>query len=127
MPLVRVDLPPALAPSASAKVSQAIHNAMVETINVPPDDLFQIVNRHAEGTLVVTPEYLGIRHSPKALMVQIFLAPGRTLQQKRALYAKVAKDVAAAADVNPADVIINLVETLRENWSFGDGAAQYTL
>ena len=127
MPFVRIDLPPALPSSASAKVSEAVHQAMVETINVPPDDLFQVVNRHAEGTLVVTPEYLGVRHSSKAMMVQIFLAPGRTLQQKRALYAKIAKDVSAAADVNPADVIINLVETLRENWSFGDGIAQYTL
>lgn len=127
MPLVRIDLPPAVAASAAGKVSEAVHQAMVETINVPADDIFQVVTRHAEGTLVVTPEYLGVRHSPQALLVQIFLAPGRTLQQKRALYAGIAAGVAVAATVNPSDVIINLVETLRENWSFGDGIAQYTL
>ena len=127
MPLVRIDLPPAVPANAGAKVSEAVHRAMVETINVPAEDLFQVVTRHAEGTLVITPEYLGVRHSAKALLVQVFLAPGRTLQQKRALYAKIANDVANAADVSPSDVIVNLVETLRENWSFGDGIAQYTL
>ncbi|MRD49432.1 tautomerase family protein [Caenimonas koreensis] len=126
MPLVRIELPPAVAPAAAA-VSRAVHQAMVDTISVPADDIFQVVSRHAEGALVITPEYLGVRHSQQALMIQIFLAPGRTLQQKRALYARIAQDVAAAAQVSPADVIINLVETLRENWSFGDGIAQYTL
>ena len=127
MPFVRIDLPSALPASASPAVSQAVHAAMVATIDVPAPDMFQVVTHHAAGGVVVTPEYLGVRHSAKALLVQIFLAPGRTLQQKRALYAKIAADVAQAADVSPSDVVINLVETLRENWSFGDGVAQYCL
>jgi 4-oxalocrotonate tautomerase len=127
MPFVRIELPPAIAADAAPRVSDAVHAAMVETIAVPAEDKFQVVTRHAAGGIVCAPEYLGIAHGPRALFIQIFLAPGRTLQQKRALFARLAADVGRAADVDPADVIVNLVETLRENWSFGNGIAQYTL
>ena len=127
MPLVRIELPPAIAREDAAAVGDAVHQAMVDTINVPADDKFQVVTHHAAGAIVCTPEYLGVRHTARALFVQIYLAPGRTLQQKRALYARIAADVSQAADVSPSDVLINLVETLRENWSFGDGIAHYTL
>jgi 4-oxalocrotonate tautomerase len=127
MPLVRIELPPAIAREDAARIGDAVHRVMVETINVPADDKFQVITQHTEGGIVCTPEFLGIRHGPRALFIQIYLAPGRTLQQKRALYAGLAKDVAHAGDVSPSDVVINLVETLRENWSFGDGIAQYTL
>jgi 4-oxalocrotonate tautomerase len=127
MPFVRIELPPAIAPGAAQRVGDAVHDAMVETIAVPADDKFQLITQHPAGAIVCTPEYLGVKHTERALFIQIFLAPGRTLQQKRALYAKVARDVSQVADVSPSDVLISLVETLRENWSFGDGIAHYSL
>lgn len=127
MPLVRIDLPPAVSAEHARPISRAVHAALAETFNVPPDDLFQVVTRHPESALVCTPEYLGVRHSPQALFVQIACAPGRTLQQKRALYAAIAANIANATGIAAGDVIINLVETLRENWSFGEGVAHYTL
>ena len=127
MPYVRIELPPVVSREAAHRIGDAVHTAKVETIAVPPDDKFQLITQHPAGAIVCTPEYLGVKHTERALFIQIFLAPGRTLQQKRALYAMVARDVAQAADVSPSDVLISLVETLRENWSFGDGIAHYTL
>ncbi|WP_341908453.1 tautomerase family protein [Polaromonas sp. YR568] len=127
MPYVRIELPPTIAPERAHPIGDAVHDAMVETIAVPVDDKFQLITRHPPGAIVCTPEYLGVKHTAQALFIQIFLAPGRTLQQKRALYAMIARDVSAAAQVGPSDVLISLVETLRENWSFGDGVAHYTL
>jgi 4-oxalocrotonate tautomerase len=127
MPYVRIELPPAIPLENAHRIGNAVHDAMVETIAVPIDDKFQVITQHPAGSIVCTPEYLGVKHTERALFIQIFLAPGRTLQQKRALYAMVARDVAKAADVSPSDVLISLVETLRENWSFGDGIAHYTL
>jgi 4-oxalocrotonate tautomerase len=127
MPLVRIELPPGIAKEGVHRIGDAVHHAMVETIAVPIDDKFQVITQHPVGAIVCTPEYLGVKHTARALFIQIFLAPGRTLQQKRALYAKIAKDVSHAADVSPSDVLISLVETLRENWSFGDGVSHYTL
>jgi hypothetical protein len=127
MPLVRLELPDTFSPDSARRAGDAVHDALVATMGVPVDDRFQVLTRHPAGALVCTPEFLGVKHGPRALFVQVVLAPGRTLQQKRAFYTRTAADVAAALDVSPSDVIVNLVETLRENWSFGDGVAQYTL
>ncbi|NML48561.1 tautomerase family protein [Ramlibacter sp. G-1-2-2] len=127
MPLVRIEAPETLSAARAQRAGDAVHQALVDTFGVPPDDRFQVITRHPPGALVCTPEYLGVKHTAQALFVQVYCAPGRTLQQKRAFYARTAADVSAACDVSPSDVIINLVETLRENWSFGDGIAHYTL
>jgi 4-oxalocrotonate tautomerase len=127
MPFVRLELPETIPAARAQRAGEAVHQALVDTMGVPVDDRFQLITRHPPGALVCTPEYLGVRHTANALFVQVTCAPGRTLQQKRAFYARTAADVAAACDVRPADVIIHLVETLRENWSFGAGVAHYTL
>ena len=128
MPLVRIDIPDSYTPTQARAAGQAVHQAMVDHLNVPGDDLFQVITRQPQGVIVCSPEYLGVKHDPqRALIIQISLAPGRTVQQKRAFYAQTAAAVAAACDVRPSDVLIGLVETHRENWSFGDGVAHYTL
>jgi phenylpyruvate tautomerase PptA (4-oxalocrotonate tautomerase family) len=127
MPFVRLDLPETIPAVRARQAADAVHQALVDTMAVPADDRFQLLTRHPAADLVCTPEYLGVKHTADALFVQVVCAPGRTLQQKRAFYARVAADVAAACEVSPSDVLIHLVETLRENWSFGDGVAQYTL
>lgn len=127
MPFVRIELPDSIPAARARRAADAVHQALVDTMAVPADDRFQLVTRHPSGTLICSPEYLGVKHSANALFVQVVCAPGRTLQQKRAFYARTAADVAAACDVSPGDVLIHLVETLRENWSFGDGVAHYTL
>ena len=127
MPFVRLDLPETISAERALRAGDAVHQALVETMAVPADDRFQAITRHPPGALVCTPEYLGVRHSADALFIEVACAPGRTLQQKRAFYARTAADVSVACDVSPSDVLIHLVETLRENWSFGDGIAHYTL
>lgn len=99
---------------------------MVETFNVPELDRFQVIHRHSAEELVCTPEYLGVSHSGPVVFVQITCAPGRSLEMKKALYAKVASGISRASSFSAADVIINLVESSRENWSFGLGIAQYS-
>jgi len=74
---------------------------------------------------VCAPEYLDIVHGPKVVFIQITCNEGRTLEMKRALFARLASSIEAAAGVPRADVIINLVEVKKENWSFGNGIAQY--
>jgi 4-oxalocrotonate tautomerase len=41
------------------------------------------------------------------------------------LYAAIANNVSKGADVRAEDIIINLTETKRENWSFGNGKASF--
>jgi phenylpyruvate tautomerase PptA (4-oxalocrotonate tautomerase family) len=59
------------------------------------------------------------------VIVQITLSAGRSLHLKRALYQTIAARLAAAVQLRPEDVWINLVEVAKENWSFGNGIASY--
>lgn len=125
MPLVRIDTPQRLDAQRRRAIGDAVHRALVETINVPADDRFQVIVGHAETELSITPGYLGIAHAPDVVLVQVTLNVGRTLEQKKALFQRIAEDVAAASAVRREDVIVNLVEVAKENWSFGNGEAQY--
>jgi 4-oxalocrotonate tautomerase len=128
MPLVRISLPAANPAAFAAAISQGVHRAMVETFNVPADDYFQVVTEHAVGAgvgIMATPEFLGITHSAALVFVQITCSEGRTVDQKKALYGRIVERLHGDAGVRREDVIINLIETKRENWSFGNGLAQY--
>ena len=127
MPLVRIHLPADTSPEETAAVSDAVHQAMVQHINVPLADRFQTIHRHAPGDLVCSSEFLGIAHGAKVVMVQITLAFGRPTKLKQALYGAIASGIAGRSGFAADDVIINLVEVLRENWSFGRGVAQYAV
>jgi 4-oxalocrotonate tautomerase len=127
MPMVRIDIPAATPEADARALSNAVHRALVETFDVPADDRFQTLQRRAPGEIICSPQYLGIHHSAHVAMVQITCSPGRSLAQKRALFARIAQDAEQGAGFAAADVIVHLVETLRENWSFGNGLAHYTL
>ena len=125
MPLVRISLLKGRSGDERRAIGDAVHQALVETIDVPAKDRFQIITEHDAADLVYDPEYLGIARSPEVVVVQITLSSGRSLEQKRALYRRIAERLAAQARLRPQDVWINLVETARENWSFGNGLASY--
>ncbi len=125
MPFVRISLNREADPSYVAAISDGVHRALVEAVNVPVDDRFQVISRHETAEIVCAQEYLGIRHSDAIVFIQITLNTGRTVDQKRALYAKIADLLGVSPGVPRADIFVNLVEVVKENWSFGDGIAQY--
>jgi phenylpyruvate tautomerase PptA (4-oxalocrotonate tautomerase family) len=98
---------------------------LVDTFNVPVDDRFQAITVHAPDELVYAPAYLGIVHSKALVIIQITCNEGRTLELKKALYARIAELIASTTEIGKNDVLISLIEVKRENWSFGNGAAQY--
>jgi phenylpyruvate tautomerase PptA (4-oxalocrotonate tautomerase family) len=101
-----------------------VHRALVETVGVPEADRFQIITEHAPETLVYDRDYLGIARTDGIVLIQITFSSGRTLDQKRLLYRRIA-DRLVEAGVRREDVWVNLVEVPRENWSFGNGIASY--
>ena len=128
MPLVRVSLLKGRPAELRRKIGDAIHRALVETIGVPPRDRFQVLTEHEPGDLIYDSEYLGIARTNEIVIVQITLNVGRTLAQKRALFRRIADNLAALG-VRREDAWINLVEVPKENWSFAhlasEGAASY--
>jgi len=125
MPFVRVSLPQQLSDAQLGSISDAVHEAMVGTFNVPAKDRFQVLTRHAPAELVCAAEYLDIHHSDRVAFVQITCNEGRTIEMKKALFARLAAGIAGASPIKQSDVIVSLVEVKKENWSFGNGEAQY--
>ncbi len=125
MPLVRIDVPAGPSDAELAALGETVHRAVVETLGAPADDKFQVLTRHPPGELNVTRGYLGIAHGDGVVLVQVTLNQGRSVEQKRAFYRRLADDLHAAHGVRREDVIVSLVEVARENWSFGNGDAPY--
>lgn len=125
MPLVRISLREGTSADYRRAIADGVHCAMVETINVPVADRFQVVTEHHPEGVIYNPSYLGIQRTDEVVFVQITLNAGRSTEQKRALYARIAELLAENPGVRPQNVLVNLVEVARENWSFGEGKAQY--
>jgi len=125
MPLVRIDLVEGKPAAYRAAIGEAIYQAMRTTLDVPEDDRFQIFAEHPAGNLTADPNYLGIHRTPDCVIIQITLNEGRTTQMKQAFYHAVADGLHRDPGLRREDVFISLVEVRKENWSFGNGVAQY--
>ena len=125
MPLVRIDLPAGKPAEYRRLVADVVYVAMIEALGVPKDDRFQVIAEHTETNLIVDPTYLSIRRSKEAIVIQVTLNEGRTVEVKKAFYKSVADALHARAQLRREDVVISLVEVKKENWSFGNGEAQY--
>jgi phenylpyruvate tautomerase PptA (4-oxalocrotonate tautomerase family) len=125
MPLVRIDLLEGRSESELAAIRAAVHRALTECFDVPQRDQFQVITEHRKGRLIYDPGYLGVERSDGMVFVQVILSAGRSADQKTAFYARTVELISMGAPVRPQDVTIILVENTRENWSFGNGVAQY--
>jgi 4-oxalocrotonate tautomerase len=125
MPLVRIDLMAGKSADYRRTIGEVIYEAMIDTITVPRDDRFQVITEHAVADFIVDPTYLGIQRSPDCVIIQVTLNDGRTVDQKRAFYKAVADGLHLRLKLRREDVFISLVEVRKENWSFGNGIAQY--
>jgi phenylpyruvate tautomerase PptA (4-oxalocrotonate tautomerase family) len=125
MPLVRIDLSAGKPAQYRQTMGDIVYRAMVDILKSPEDDKFQVLSEHPLGDIHVAKSYLGIEHSSDAVLIQITLNLGRSTEQKRAFYRRVADDLHAQLGLRREDVIISLVETGKENWSFGNGEAPY--
>jgi 4-oxalocrotonate tautomerase len=98
---------------------------MRETFNVPEDDRFMLITQHDADEFLYGAHYLGIDRSDDLVIIQLAVSNTRTLEQKKALFARIAARLAENPGIRPQDVFINQVEVVKENWSFGHGEAQY--
>ena len=125
MPLVRISLMKGKTAKFRRMVGEIVYQTMVDTINVPPKDNFQIISEHDENSLIYDSEYLNIQRTDGIVIIQITLNEGRTVELKKVFYERLAERLHKELEVRMEDVFISLVEIKKENWSFGNGIAQY--
>jgi len=126
MPLVRIDLNKN-APAERVRIaSEAVYRAMIEVANVPMHDKFQVVSRHESDEIIYPPEgYLGMQYSPDLMIIQITWVAGRSVDIKKRFFRSIADEIHERANIRKEDVWISLVDSSREDWSFGNGEMQY--
>ena len=125
MPLVRIDLNKSYTQESSKQIGEIVYSAMEEEINVPKDDKFQIITRHETSELNIPDSYLGIKYTEGLIIIQISLNKGRSIELKKKLYKRIADDLNSKLKIRKEDIFIGLIEVDKENWSFGNGEAQY--
>ncbi|MFI6602414.1 tautomerase family protein [Nonomuraea sp. NPDC050536] len=128
MPFVRIDALRADEKRLEA-LGRAVHDALVEAIGIPPDDLFQVLNGHDDGRRLIRYDdgYLGIHRDDDLVFFAITMRSGRTAAQKQALYRRIADLAHEYAGTEPRNVFVTITENEPLDWSFGDGVAQYAL
>ncbi len=124
MPLVRIELRKGRDATYREEVGRIVHEALI-SVGVPKDDRFQVISEHEPSNFAFDPTYLGIRRTEDLVIIQMTWIEGRTVEQKKALYKAIADGLADKLSLRREDVFVNLVEVKKENWSFGDGIAQY--
>ena len=125
MPLVNIHLMQGKPADFRRGVGEIVYQTMVDTIAVPTKDNFQIITEHDRESLVYDPEYLDIPRTAGIVIIQITLNEGRTIEVKKAFYRQLAERLHEQLEMRQEDIFISLVEVKKENWSFGNGIAQY--
>jgi len=124
MPITRIDLRKGKSLEFKATLTAEIHEAMRETFDVP-ENSFVVITEHDEDTFTFSRIYRGVEHSDDLVIIQITANNTRTIEKKKALYAQLAERLGRRPGVRPQDVVVNILEVAKENWSLGNGLAQY--
>jgi len=126
MPLVRIDISKTASRERVRDVGDAVYNAMIAVANVPNYDKFQVVTRHEPDEIIYPEEgYLGIDYTPDLIIIQVTWVGGRSTEVKKRFYQHIADEIHAKQGVRKQDILISLVDSGREDWSFGNGEMQY--
>jgi 4-oxalocrotonate tautomerase len=126
MPLVRIDVRKGKDAAYRQEIGRVVYEALVG-VGVPKDDRFQVISEYDTDSLLFDPDYLGIHRTDDLVIIQITWNEGRNSEQKKALYKAIADGLYSAVRLRREDVFINLIEVKKENWSFGNGIAQYAV
>lgn len=125
MPLVKIFLREGKNEEYVRSISNEIHAALVSEAGVPEDDRFHVISQLREQLLLAHPSYAGMNRSADLVMIEITLNAGRSIEVKKNLFARIARNLSRNPGVRGDDVLISLIEVARENWSFGNGIATY--
>jgi 4-oxalocrotonate tautomerase len=125
MPLMRISLRTGKSAAYKGAIVEATYQAMRAAWSIPEHDRFAVVSEHDATTLEYDSGYLDIARTDDIVIIQITANDTRTTAQKQAFYNDLADRLHADPGIRKEDVFINLVEVKAENWSFGNGVAQY--
>jgi phenylpyruvate tautomerase PptA (4-oxalocrotonate tautomerase family) len=121
MPLVNISILKGKSPEYIKAVADGINSAVIETMNFPDDDCYQIIHQ-------LDPECLQLQtREGDRVMMHLVMRAGRSNKSKQAFYKKVTSNLAANPGIPAANVLITITENHDIDWSFRDGVAQFVV
>ncbi len=127
MPLVRIDLLKGKSAQYRAQVGEILYQTLVDVLSVPEHDRFQVITEHTKASQPFDRDYLGIHRSGACIFFQITLNSGRSTEMKQRFYKTLADRLHEGVKIRKEDVLVNIIEVPKENWSYGNGEAQYVM
>ena len=119
MPLVNISILKGRSPAYVKAIADAVNSAVIETMGFPHDDRYQIITEHGPYAL---------EHQTRTadrVMMFLIMRSGRAPEAKKAFYRKVVENLARDPGIDPANVLISIVENRDIDWSFRNGIAQF--
>ncbi|HEY0247067.1 MAG TPA: tautomerase family protein [Gryllotalpicola sp.] len=117
MPLIQVDLDRTVYEELHEQLSREIHQAQIEALEIPADDLFQVFRPHEPGELTFDPTYGGVDRQ-NLMVIRITMVHRYPVATKKELYRAIVERLAALG-IRPADIQIAVVENGYEDWYAG--------
>ncbi|HXD66006.1 MAG TPA: tautomerase family protein [Solirubrobacteraceae bacterium] len=124
MPVTRIAIREGKTSEYKQALMDEIYEAMRETVAIKDGDRFMAITEHASDAFAYG-AFLGIERSDDLVQIQVSWAPGKSTEAKLAMYRRIVERLAQQPGVRPEDVLISVTETAAENWSFGNGEAQF--
>lgn len=125
MPFAQISLRSGKTEAYRQAIFDGVYRALHETFDVPEDDQFMVMTEHEAANFRYGATYFDIARSDDLVFIQITANNTRALEQKKALFRRIAQLLGENPGLRSEDVFVNLVEVLKENWSLGGGLAQY--
>ncbi|MCU1323063.1 MAG: 4-oxalocrotonate tautomerase [Acidobacteriaceae bacterium] len=125
MPFVRIDMVAGKSKNYQKQIGEVVYQSLLDAFSVPDNDRFQVITEHPLDQMPFDRDYQGVHRTDDCIFIQITLNAGRDIELKKRFYKTVAEGLHDAVQLRREDVFISLVEVPKENWSVGNGEAQY--
>jgi 4-oxalocrotonate tautomerase len=124
MPLIHISLRAGKPEAYRQAIFDGLYRAMREALSVPEDDQFMTITEHDAANFRYGNAY-GVIRSADVVYIQITVFDSRTVEQKTALFRRIAELLGESPGMRAEDVFVNIVDAAKENWSVGHGLAQF--
>jgi phenylpyruvate tautomerase PptA (4-oxalocrotonate tautomerase family) len=121
MPFIRTSIKKGTSAEKRVSIVNGIHRALVDSIGMPEDELFNIVSEYESTHFYYDRKFNGFSRSDSLVAIEITLRRGRSDTMKRDLYLFITTNLENDAGISPKDVFIFMHENDYSDWSVGGG------
>jgi len=125
MPLIHISMRAGKPEAYRQAIFDALYRAMREALDVPEDDQFMTIREHDAANFRTSTSCYGVSRTEDVVYIQITVFDTRTTEQKKALYRRTAELLGENPGIRPEDVFVIILDAAPENWSVGNGLAQF--